>query len=160
MSNKLKVGWFTFTCSEDNAIVFVELLNEHYFEWKPLVEFVHCKILKSKNELKEMDVAFIEGAISSDHEEHKLKEIRNLAKKLVAVGACACTGMPSAHRNLFDAKRKKEITHFLQMYHLWEKVHPVKAFVQVDDEVTGCPMIESQFLAVMEKYLKEFGIKK
>ena len=158
MTNKLRVGWFTFTCSEDNAIMLVELLNDHYFEWKDKIDFVYCKVLKSKNELREMDVALIEGAISSDHEKHKLEEIRRLSKKLVAVGACACTGMPSGHRNLFCPKQKKEIISFLQAYHLWEKVHHVKDFVQVDDEVGGCPMVEARFLEVISKYLKEFGI--
>lgn len=156
---KLRVGWFTFTCSGDNTIVLVELLNDHYFEWKTLVEFVHCKVLKSKNELRGLDVAFIEGAIANDYEEEKLREIRKLAKKLVAVGACACTGMPAGHRNLFDAKKKKEISSFLKLYNQREKVQPIKDFVQVDDEVAGCPMVEAQFLTVLEKYLREFGIK-
>jgi coenzyme F420-reducing hydrogenase gamma subunit len=159
MNKKLKVGWFTFTCSEDNSIIFLELLNEHYFEWKDLIDFVNCKMLKSKNELRELDVAFVEGAISTAHEEEMLKKIRTVAKKLVAVGACACTGMPSGHRNLFDEKRKKEIANFLAMYNLREKVQPLKYFVEVDGEIGGCPMREEQFIAVLEKYLREFGIK-
>lgn len=159
MGKKLRVGWFTFTCSEDNAIVFTELLNEYYFEWKGLVEFVHCKALKAKNEMREMDVAFIEGAISNDHEKERLQQIRNITKKLVATGACACTGMPAGHRNFFDEKRKKEIAGILKTYNLWDNVKPVKEFVAVDDEIPGCPMIASQFVNVLEKYLKEFNIK-
>lgn len=159
MAKKLRIGWFTFTCSEDNAIIFTELLNDHYFEWKEQLEFVYCKVLKSKNELKEMDVAFVEGAISSDHEKKMLLKIRKLAKRLVATGACACTGMPSGHRNLFDAKKKKEISGVLRMYNLWENVMPLKEFVTVDDEVQGCPMVAVRFIMVLEKYLREFGIK-
>ena len=155
---KLKVGWFTLTCSEDSSIMFVELLNDHYFEWKKVVEFRHCKMLKEKNELSDIDVAFVEGAVSSPHEENMLKEIRNASKKLVAIGACAVTGMPSGHRNLFDAKTKKEISKFLQMYHLNENVQPLKAFVKVDAEVPGCPMDTNRFLAVLNTYLKEFGV--
>ena len=36
---KLKVGWFTFTCSEDSTIMFTELMNEHYEEWFRLIDF-------------------------------------------------------------------------------------------------------------------------
>jgi coenzyme F420-reducing hydrogenase gamma subunit len=92
---KLVIGWFTFTCSEDNTVIFVELLNKYYFQWKELIEFRHCKALKSVNKFGKFDVAFIEGAISTKREEDELVKIRKSSKKIVAVGACACTGMPS-----------------------------------------------------------------
>ena len=93
---KLIIGWFTFSCCEDNTVIFTELLNDHWQEWLPLIEFRHAKVLKSKNILKDLDVAFVEGAIASVEKEKELKEIRKNSKILVAVGSCACTGMPSA----------------------------------------------------------------
>lgn len=140
--------------------MFLELLNEHYFEWNDLLEFRHCKILKKKNELSDIDVAFVEGAISPSKEEKELRKIRAASKKLVAVGACAVTGMPSACRNLFDSKTKKEIAPFLKLYNLSEKVEPLKTFVKVDAEIPGCPMDQGIFLSVLNNYLKEFGIRK
>ena len=88
---KLRVGWFSFTCCEDSAILFTELLNTYWAVWKDKIEFVHAKVLRKDefDEIREMDVAFIEGAISSDSQEEKLKKIRNKTKSLVAVGACA-----------------------------------------------------------------------
>ena len=35
---------------------------------------------------------------------------------------------------------------------------PVHDVVRVDDSVPGCPMLESSFLNVLNKSLKEFGI--
>jgi len=157
MSKKLRIGWFTFTCCEDSSILFVELLNEHYFEWKERVDFAHVKMLKSKNDMNNLDVAFVEGAISTDEEEKELKEIRANCKKLVAIGSCAVTGLPSAQRNNFDEATKKEIRPFLKSYHLWEKVKKLEELVNVDDSVPGCPMDTQLFLKVLEKYLKEFG---
>ncbi|MFH2106205.1 MAG: hypothetical protein ABII22_03015 [Candidatus Micrarchaeota archaeon] len=154
---KLVIGWFTFTCCEDSSILFIELMNENYFEWKKLIEFKHCKMLKSKNEMGPFDVAFIEGAISTDKEADELKKIRNLAKYVVAIGACACTGMPSGHRNNFDDALKKEIAPTIKKFHLWEKVLPLDQIVKVDDKVPGCPMDTNIFLNVLGKYLKEFG---
>jgi len=156
---KLVIGWFTFTCSEDNSILFVELMNEHFFEWKEKIEFRHCKLLKPNNVLKDLDVAFIEGAISSEKDAKKLKEIRKNSKNLVPVGSCACTGMPAGQRNLFDKKLKEKIKNVLRTYELNENVQPVKNIVKIDDEVPGCPMNEKLFLEILDKYFKKFGVK-
>ena len=70
---RLVVGWFSFTCCEDSTILLTELLNDHLDEWKKVVEFRHMKALKTNNSLAGLDVAFIEGAISS---ESQAKEVR------------------------------------------------------------------------------------
>lgn len=156
---KLRIGWFSFTCCEDSSIVFTELLNDHFFEWNKYIEFAYMRILKSKNELKDLDVAFIEGAISLEKDEARLKEIRANCKKLIAVGSCAINGMPSAMRNDFDKKRKKEIEFLIEKFHLEDKVRTVDQFVKVDDKIPGCPMTEKGFLKAIDKCLKEFKIK-
>jgi coenzyme F420-reducing hydrogenase gamma subunit len=158
MDKKLKVGWFSFTCCEDSTVLFVELMNDKFFEWKNLLEFKHFRTIKKNNTLEDIDVAFVEGAISSYEDEEKLKEIRKNSKKLVAVGSCAVTGMPSAQRNFFDEERKSEIAPIMEKFKHRDKVVPVKEIVQVDDEVPGCGMLEDRFLEVLNKYLKEFGV--
>lgn len=158
MSKKLIIGWFTFTCSEDSSILFLELMNENYFKWKKLIEFRHCKMLKSKNKMGPFDVAFIEGAISTDKEKKEVEGIRKLSKYVVAIGSCACGGYPSAQRNTFDEKRKKEIAPILKNHKLWKKVLSVDKVIEVDDKVNGCPMNTEVFLQVLNKYLKKFGV--
>lgn len=156
---KLVIGWFTFTCSEDSSIVLLELMNDRFFEWKELLEFKHCKVLKTKNEWGEMDVAFVEGAISTDKEARTAAKIRSLAKKVVAIGSCAVTGMPSAQRNQFGPGLKKEIEPFIEKYGIWGTVKSLKEVIPVDAEVPGCPMTEKGFFIILDKYLKEFGVK-
>ena len=159
MSNKkLRVGWFTFTCCEDSTIVFTELLNTRYEVWREKIDFVHAKVLQNTNRWEPMDVAFVEGAISSTDQEEKVKKIRGLATKLVAIGACACTGMPSNQRNRFDAPTKEEIKELLVRFKQADTVKMLRQVVTVDDEVNGCPMNEQPFLDLVDKYLKEFGI--
>jgi sulfhydrogenase subunit delta len=155
---KLRIGWFTLTCCEDSTIIFTELLNDHYREWSNQLEFVHAKVLQSVNRWENMDVAFVEGAVSSDEQAEKLKKIRSLTQKLVAIGACACTGMPSAQRNQFDESTKTEIKEVLEKFRHADTVKPIAEIVTVDDKVQGCPMIAQQFLAVLDKYLAEFGV--
>src|SRR3990167_2426026 len=96
VQKKLRVGWFTFTCCEDSTVIFTELLNDHWREWKKLIDFRHARVLKSHNVLDELDVAFVEGALSSQAHIDKLKEIRQKSKKIVAVGSCAVVGLPSS----------------------------------------------------------------
>ncbi|MBI2133405.1 hypothetical protein HYU11_01845 [Candidatus Woesearchaeota archaeon] len=158
MQKKLRVGWFSFSCSEDSTIVFVEMMNEHYLEWKRLLDFRHARILKSKNLMEEMDVAFIEGAIATEKDAADLRKIRSLCKRLVAVGSCAVDGMPSAQRNDFSEEKKACIKMLVDRFRLAEKVLSVKDVVKVDDFVPGCPMSEPKFMEVLKKYLTEFGV--
>lgn len=159
-AKRLRVGWFTFTCCEDSTILMTEVMNEHWQEWKKLVDFRHARVLQTDNTLDEMDVAFVEGAISSDQQAEKLKRIRAVARKLVAVGACAVVGMPSSQRNLFDESTKKAIQFLVDRFGQSQSVRTVKDIVNVDAELPGCPMNEERFLEILNACLQEFGIQK
>ncbi|QQS16165.1 MAG: hypothetical protein IPK84_02320 [Candidatus Moraniibacteriota bacterium] len=158
ISKKLRIGWFTFTCCEDSTVIFTEIMNDHFETWRKVLDIRHARVLQTKNVLDELDVAFVEGAINSAEQEEKLKEIRAKSKKLVAIGACACTGMPSAQRNAFPPELKDKIQFLLDRFNQGEKVKKLDEVVTVDERVQGCPMTESAFLAVVNKMLTEFDI--
>jgi sulfhydrogenase subunit delta len=156
---KMVVGWFSFTCCEDSTILFTELLNDHLDEWKKLVEFRHVKALKTKNSLEGLDVAFIEGAISSDKQADEVKKIRDNSKYVVAIGSCACTGLPSASRNAFTPQDITDrINKYMQDFNYSQKVRKLDEVIKVDDRVPGCPMNVETFLGILTKYLKVFGL--
>jgi sulfhydrogenase subunit delta len=156
---RLVVGWFSFTCCEDSTILFTELLNDHFDEWKKAVEFRHMKALKTKNSLSGLDVAFIEGAISSESQVEEVREIRENARYVVAIGACACTGQPSTSRNQFASEQINErILWYLSHFDYGKEVKSLGEVIQVDDMVRGCPMKVPSFLETLNKYLKLFGI--
>lgn len=158
MAKKLKVGWFSFSCCEDSTIIFTEMLNDHFDEWYKLVDFKSIKVLKKQGEIKDIDVAFVEGAIANAKDAQKLKKIRANSKRLVAIGSCAVTGNPSGQRNAFPLELKAEIQSSVEEFNLSRKVKKLDEVVKVDAAVGGCPMVESQFLSVLNKYLKEFGV--
>jgi len=155
---KLKVGFFSFTGDEGCMIEFLEILNNKFKEWSKLLDIRYCRLLKSKNKMKGLDVAFVEGAVATYREEKNLKEIRKNAKRVVAIGSCAIDGSPSNLRNYFDKEKTKEIKHILDNFGHRKKVLPLKDFVKVDEDVEGCPMIEEKFIRVLNKYLKEFKV--
>lgn len=159
MAKKLVVGWFSFTCCEDSTILFTELLNDHLDEWKKIVEFRHIKALKTQNSLTDLDVAFIEGAISSPSQADQAKKIRENAKYVVAIGSCAVTGLPSSSRNdLISPELDEKINWYLKNFDYSPKVRKLGDVVKVDDEVPGCPMNTKIFLETLNKYLKLFNI--
>jgi sulfhydrogenase subunit delta len=158
LAPKLRVGCFTFSCCEDSTIIFTELLNDHWQEWKRLLDIRHARVLQSHNVLDELDVAFVEGALASAEHIRYLKEIRSKSAKLVAVGACAVMGLPSAQRNQFDAKKLAEIQPLLDKFAHLPQVQKLSDVVTVDYTVPGCPMDEKKFLEVLNTALKEFKI--
>ncbi len=155
---KLRIGWFSYSCCEDSTIVFTELMNERWELWKKVLDVRHARVLQTNNVLDEMDVAFIEGALASQEHIDMVKKIRRLAKKVVAIGACACDGMPSAQRNDFDEERLKEIQPILNQFNYNEKVHKLEDVITVDVKIPGCPMNEQTFLKALDGLLKEFKI--
>ena len=158
-NKKLAIGWFSFTCCEDSTILLTEMLNEHLDEWKKVVEFRYMKPLKTNNSMEGLDVAFVEGAISSKKQEEELLKIRENCKYLVTIGACACTGRPSASRNdLVPEDINYKIAYYMCHFDYSKDVQKIADFVKVDDAVNGCPMDPNQFLVALDKYLKLFNI--
>ena len=158
---RLVVGWFSFTCCEDSTILFTELLNDHLDEWKRVIEFRHMKALKTNNSLAGLDVAFVEGAISSESQEEEVREIRENSQYVVAIGACACTGQPSTSRNQFVSEQLNErIRWYLSHFDYGKEVKRLNEVIRVDDMVRGCPMKVPSFLQTLNKYLELFGIAK
>ncbi len=156
---KAAIGWFSFTCCEDNTAIFAELLNANYDSWKKLLDVKYCRQLKTKNDYKDLDVAFIEGAVSGEEEVEFLKEIRLNAKFVVAIGSCACNGMPSASRNNLKRDDIDWRQHFhMSKFNYTDKVMPISEVIRVDDKVNGCPMNTDQFVQAVMKYLKLLGL--
>jgi coenzyme F420-reducing hydrogenase gamma subunit len=148
---RLVVGWFSFTCCQDSTILLTELLNDHFDEWKRVVEFRHIKALKTKNSLDGLDVAFIEGGIWSESQANEVRQIRENSKYVVAIGACACTGQPSTSRNRFASEQINErIRWYLSHFDYGKEVKKLNEVVQVDDMVRGCPMKAPSFLQILQ----------
>ena len=112
MAKKLKIGWFSFTCCEDSTMIWIELMNQNFFKWKDILDIkAWGRVLRKKNDLNDIDVAFVEGAITNEGRKKAQKD-KEPFEEMVAIGSCAINGMPAAQRNVYDAELKKEI-HFL-----------------------------------------------
>jgi sulfhydrogenase subunit delta len=158
-AKKLVIGWFSFTCCEDSTILLTEMLNDNLDTWKKLVNFKYIRPLKTNNDMTGLDVAFIEGAASSEKQENEMKKIRDNAKYVVAIGSCAVTGLPSATRNEFvDQLLNEKIQWYMKTFNYGQKVKKLDEVIKVDDMVPGCPMNPETFKLALDKYLKLFQI--
>ena len=149
---KPTLGFFTFTCCEgcQFTILFIDKIMSILKKY----DVVYFNLLKEKNEIVELDLAVIEGAITTTTEIEELKAIRKKAKHVVAMGTCAINGGIPAMRNFVDSSSLRKY-----VYH--HKKHPdsvpasgIGEHIDVDYYMRGCPIIKNEFVEFMKSYLK------
>ncbi len=93
------------------------------------------------------DVAFVEGSISTPEEAERIKKIREQAKTLVAMGACATVGGIQALRNWWKLGELKERVYPQpEMLECLEWSTGIDMYVPVDASLCGCPISKTDFI--------------
>lgn len=139
---KPKVGVFGFTGCEGCQL---QIANKEETLGALLgsIEVMNFRLISSDKHV-DYDIAFVEGSITTEHEIEHLKRIRDQAKILVAMGACACLGGVNNLRERFPiADTVAEVYGAHPM-----DTGPVKKaseIVPVDIELPGCPISKPEF---------------
>lgn len=103
----------------------------------------------------ELDVAFVEGSVSTQKDLDELKHIRKKSKILVAIGHCAVFGgiqsmymekgsWEERYRKVYEKKGAVTLTPALPP-------KPLSAYVKVDAVLPGCPIEKEPFLKLAGK---------
>lgn len=150
---KKRVGIFSLTCDEGCSIMLAEIFNTKLVPWLEKMKLVYFLALKDHTEAKNLDIALVEGVVTSEKDLAHIKKIREKSKILIAMGMCAATSQPSGQRNNFNINQLKEIENHLERYKFLPKALALKEAVRVDDEISGCPIDEGSFVETFEKYL-------
>jgi sulfhydrogenase subunit delta len=153
--DKLKIGIYELTGCAGDALLIVDCEEElvNIFTSADIEAFL---MAKSDNRDGEVDVALVEGSVSTEKEKEELLDIRKKAKAVVAIGNCACVGGIQAA--LLDRKdwekNLKKVYGNLEFSHT-TPVHskPIDAYVKVDYYLPGCPIGKEQFLATFARLL-------
>lgn len=123
-----------------------------------LVEIRHFLEAGVANEYAQVDIAFVEGSISTSEELTRIQRVRAASSYLVTLGACATAGGLQALRNLDQSNEPWKHAVYAQpaYIHTLDQAEPVGAHVKVDLELWGCPVNGAQVLGAVRQLL--FGI--
>jgi NAD-reducing hydrogenase small subunit len=125
-------------------------LDEHLIVLAEQVDLVYGPFVDAKVFPEDVDVTLVEGAVSSDEDEAKIRHIRQHTRTLVSLGDCAVTGNVPAMRNPLKVSEMLRDVYAgaegdaasvpgEQIPLLLEQVRPVHSVVAVDVFVPGCP---------------------
>ena len=155
MTAKPRVAFFDFTSCEGCQLTVVDSL-QLYPELLEAVEIVRFREAMSDTpQGDDYAVAFIEGSCSRPSDEPQLKEIREKAAMVVALGACAHLGGINAIRNRqdLDDVRRYVYGDRAEWYETYMP-RPIEAVIPVDAVIPGCPIDRHEFVRTVKMVLQ------
>jgi sulfhydrogenase subunit delta len=150
---KPKVAFFDFTSCEGCQLDILNLEGEELLDLISAVDIVNFREVKTERE-DNYDIAFVEGSISKESEIPRLQKIRNQAKVVVALGACACIGGINCLKNHLTMEEALRIVYGKDAKH-YDTIpaRPIHTVITVDYYVRGCPPTPTEFLKVVKALL-------
>jgi NAD-reducing hydrogenase small subunit len=125
-------------------------MDERLIALTEFIDIVYSPIVDAKEFPDQVDIALVEGAVSSVDDEKKIKKVRDHSKLLVAMGDCAVAGNVPSMRNsigpeailnrayIENADCQQQIP-CIVVPALLKTVRPIHEFVKVDVFLPGCP---------------------
>ncbi|MBN8688554.1 MAG: hypothetical protein J0M10_16160 [Chitinophagales bacterium] len=143
-------------------------IDERILEVVKLADIVKSPVVDGK-ELPEVDIALVEGSITSDEHFREILHIRKQAKTLIALGDCAVMTNVTGMRNYFDLKEvvdasyvnavsndgQGELPGHPCLLKLNDKVLPLQEVVKVDFVIPGCPPDADTIFYVLAEFLND-----
>jgi NAD-reducing hydrogenase small subunit len=143
-------------------------IDERILEVAKLADIVKSPIVDGK-ELPEVDIALVEGAITSDEHYQEMLHIRKQAKIVIAFGDCAVMTNVTGMRNYFPLKevfdtayvnaisndKEGQVPDDPSLLKLNDKVLPLQDVVKVDFVLPGCPPDADTIFYVLFEFLND-----
>lgn len=154
MADKPKVAIHKFASCSGCQLAFVNM-GEELIELMQLVDLVHMAEVGSiAAEDLQVDIAFIEGSITTPHDVERLLKIRENSRFVITIGACATSGGIQALRNnantgdwMRSVYAKPEFIQSLATS------AAIANHVKVDFELWGCPVSTKQMFTAVRTFL-------
>lgn len=128
-------------------------------ELAELVEIVHFAEAGPLDETAEVDIAFVEGSLSTPQELERIRKVRANSRYVVTIGACATAGGLQALRNLYGSGVQdwtRAIYARPEYIEGLEQARAVSQEIEVDLELWGCPVNTRQVMTALRSLL--FGL--
>lgn len=135
-----KIAIFDFTDCEGCEVELINL-KERLLDLLRGVEIVNWRLAKEGNDPGPFDIAIIEGTPVTPSEQGLLRQIRQRSEKIVALGACACTGgIPAIVEDKKERPRFFESVYPKGYEPRGNEAKPLSHYVRVDHQINGCPV--------------------
>ena len=156
MVSKPRVAVHKFSSCDGCQLAFLNS-GEALITLTELVDIVHFAEAGPVDEKAVVDIAFVEGSISTPNELERIQEVRKNSRYLITIGACATAGGLQALRNFANADEWiSDIYAKPQYISSLETATPISSHVSVDLELWGCPIDTDQLLYAIRTLL--FGV--
>jgi len=101
------------------------------------------------------DVTLVEGSVSTPEQVDQIREIREATSVLITIGACATSGGIQALRNATGRHDEfiRAVYATPEYIDSLEDSHPVSDYVDVDLELSGCPIDRGELLTAITALL-------
>ena len=153
---KPRIAIHKFTSCDGCQLAFLNL-GEQLLEIFELTDIAHFAEAGAIDLEATVDVAFVEGSISTPHELERIRQIRANSNFLIAIGACATSGGLQALRNgAHSTEWLGQIYASPQHIETLADATAIARHVKVDLELWGCPVSGRQVLAALRDLL--FGV--
>lgn len=153
MAAKPKVAFIEFTSCEGCQLTVVDSLQDHP-ELLDAVDIVQFREAMSEKG-QDYQIAFVEGSCSRPSDEARLKEIREQADIVVALGACAHLGGVNSIRNRQPLQDVRDYVYGdkADWYETYP-ARPISAVIDVDAAIPGCPIDRDEFIRAVTHLLQ------
>lgn len=108
-------------------------------------EIIYEPLIGLSEESPEYDIAVIEGAVCTEEDFEKLRNLRSRVKYLIAFGTCALLGGIPGNKRFADQYAGERIYFGKPLPRKPIDVKPITAYVQVDYWIRGCPPNRENF---------------
>jgi coenzyme F420-reducing hydrogenase gamma subunit len=153
--NKPSVAVYKFS-SCDGCQLSILNLEDELLDLVGAVEIAYFLEARRRTLPGPYDIALVEGSVTTPHEVERIRQIRQDAKFLVALGTCATAGGIQALRNFTKVQELALAVYQHPEYlHTLEKSSPIAEHVKVDLELWGCPINKYQLLEVVQAVLQK-----
>lgn len=156
MPAKPRLAVHKFASCDGCQLAFLNL-GEDLLTLAGLVDIVHFAEAGPVNLDAQVDIAFVEGSITTPEHLERIRRIRDNTRYLITIGACATAGGLQALRNLADGKEWIASVYAQPEYiQSLATSTSIASHVKVDLELWGCPVSGRQVLAAVRALL--FGV--
>jgi NAD-reducing hydrogenase small subunit len=139
-------------------------MDHRLLEVAHLIDLVYSPLVDHKVFPENVDVTFLEGAVTNEDDLHKVRLVRERSRLIVALGDCAVTANVPSMRNFFSVDELyaraylENVTEQAQVPTenippLLDRTRPVHEVVRVDLHIPGCPPHPDHIFFVVSELL-------